>query len=122
MKNARILLIEDEPQNIQAVSAILKEQGYQTSVALNGQQGLDLLAHFRPDLILLDIMMPGLDGYEVCRRIKASKLWREIPVIFLTAMTDPNDIVNGFEAGAVDYVPKPFNAPELLARVNTHLQ
>jgi class 3 adenylate cyclase len=122
MKNSRILLIEDESHYIQAVSAILNEHGYQTSVATDGQKGLDLLDRFRPDLILLDIMMPGLDGYEVCRRIKASRAWRDIPVIFLTGMTDPLDIVNGFEAGAVDYVPKPFNAPELLARVRTHLE
>ena len=118
---SRILLIEDTPANIQAISAILKEQGYQISVATNGQQGLDLLARVRPDLILLDIMMPGIDGFETCRRIKASTAWREIPIIFLTAKTETADIVKGFEVGAVDYVAKPFNAHELLARVRTHL-
>ena len=119
--NSRILLIEDAPANIQALSAILKEQGYQISIATSGQQALELLARVRPDLILLDIMMPGIDGFETCRRIKASTTWREIPIIFLTAKTETADIVRGFEVGAVDYVAKPFNAHELLARVRTHL-
>jgi class 3 adenylate cyclase len=114
-------LIEDAPANIQALSAILKEQGYQVSVATSGQQALDLLARIRPDLILLDVMMPGIDGFETCRRIKASTAWREIPIIFLTAKTETADIVKGFEVGAVDYVAKPFNTHELLARVRTHL-
>jgi class 3 adenylate cyclase len=119
--SSRILLIEDAPANIQALSAVLKENGYQVSVATSGQQGLDFLKRMRPDLILLDVMMPGIDGYETSRRIKASSDWREIPLIFLTAKSGTEDIVRGFEAGAVDYVSKPFNAPELLARVRTHL-
>jgi adenylate cyclase len=118
---SRILLIEDALANIQTLSAVLKEQSYQVSVATSGQQALDLLERVRPDLILLDIMMPGIDGFETCRRIKASTLWREIPIIFLTAKTETADILRGFEAGAVDYVSKPFNTPELLARVRTHL-
>jgi class 3 adenylate cyclase len=119
--NSRILIVDDTPANVQVLSATLKEQGYQLSVALNGKQALDLLARVRPDLILLDVMMPELDGFETCRRIKASTAWREIPVIFLTARTEVDDIVKGFEVGAVDYVAKPFNTHELLARVNTHL-
>ena len=118
---SRILLVEDEPGNIQAVSAILKEQGYQISVATSGLQALEVLKRVRPDLILLDVMMPGIDGFETCLRIKASTDWREIPIIFLTAKTETADIVRGFEVGAVDYVAKPFNAHELLARVHTHL-
>ena len=118
---ARILIVEDTPANIQAVSAILKEQGFQISVATNGLQALEVLERVRPDLILLDIMMPEMDGFETCRRIKASTAWREIPIIFLTARAETADIVRGFELGAVDYVSKPFNAHELLARVNTHL-
>jgi class 3 adenylate cyclase len=118
---SRILLIEDAVANIQTLSAVLKEQGYQLNVATSGQQALDLLERVRPDLILLDIMMPGIDGFETCRRIKASTQWREIPIIFLTAKTDTADIVRGFEVGAVDYVAKPFNTHELLARVRTHL-
>ena len=118
---SRILVIEDEPANIQTLSTLLKERGYQINIATNGRQGLEVLERIRPDLILLDIMMPEIDGFETCRRIKASTAWREIPIIFLTAKTDTADIVRGFELGAVDYVAKPFNAHELLARVNTHL-
>jgi len=120
--SARILVIDDAPANIQALSAILKQEGYQISVATNGRQALEVLGRLRPDLILLDVMMPEMDGFETCRRIKASTHWREIPVIFLTAKTETADIVRGFELGAVDYVAKPFNAHELLARVKTHLE
>ncbi len=119
--NGRILIVEDTPANIQALSATLKEHGYQISVATNGRQALDVLGRVQPDLILLDVMMPEMDGFETCRRLKASEQWRAIPVIFLTAKTETADIVKGFELGAVDYVGKPFNAHELLARVNTHL-
>jgi len=118
---SRILIIEDEPANIAMLSEVLLTAGYHPSVATSGEQGLHLLEHARPDLILLDIMMPGIDGYETCRRIKASSQWRGIPVIFLTAKTETKDIVRGFEAGAVDYVAKPFHPRELLARVHTHL-
>jgi len=118
---SRILVIEDEPANIETLSALLKERGHQINIATNGRQALQVLERIRPDLILLDIMMPEMDGFETCRRIKASTAWREIPIIFLTAKADTADIVRGFELGAVDYVAKPFNAHELLARVNTHL-
>jgi adenylate cyclase len=117
----RILVVDDTPANIQALSAILKEKGYQISVATNGKQALGAVERVRPDLILLDVMMPEMDGFETCRQLKAAEQWRQIPVIFLTAKTDTADIVQGFELGAVDYVAKPFNAHELLARVNTHL-
>lgn len=117
----RILLVEDEPVNIQAVSGILKDQGYQVSVATSGQKALEVLTRVKPDLILLDVMMPGLDGFETCERIKATPELREIPIIFLTAKTGTEDIVKGFEVGAVDYVSKPFSGHELLARVRTHL-
>src|SRR5690349_12166050 len=97
---SRILVVEDEPMNIQALSAILKQQGYQISVATTGQQALDRLEQIRPDLILLDIMMPGMDGFETCQRIKAKPSSREIPVIFLTAKTETVDVVRGFSVGA----------------------
>src|SRR5215468_5513867 len=119
--NERILVVDDTPANIQTVAAILKGRGYQLSVATNGKQALEVLEKIQPDLILLDVMMPELDGFETCQRIKSAEAWRDIPVIFLTAKTDTADIVKGFEIGAVDYVGKPFNAHELLARVNTHL-
>ncbi|HVM50375.1 MAG TPA: adenylate/guanylate cyclase domain-containing protein [Candidatus Acidoferrum sp.] len=119
--NNRLLVVDDTPANIQALSAILKEKGYQISVATNGKQALEVVARIQPDLILLDVMMPEMDGFETCRRLKAAEQWRQIPVIFLTAKTETADLVQGFELGAVDYVAKPFNAHELLARVQTHL-
>ena len=91
------------------------------TVATDGRQALAALEQVRPDLILLDVVMPVMDGYEACQHIKSSPLWQHLPVIFLTSRTDPADIVRGFELGAVDYVRKPFNAHELLARVRTHL-
>ncbi len=119
--NSRILVVDDTPANIQSLAAILKEKGYQISVATNGKQALAAIDRVRPDLILLDVMMPEMDGFETCRHLKAAEQWRQIPVIFLTAKTETADIVKGFELGAVDYVAKPFNTHELLARVNTHL-
>jgi adenylate cyclase len=117
----RILVVDDTPANIRTVAAILRAEGYQLSAATHGRQALEALRRVRPDLILLDVSMPGLDGVETCRRIKDSEAWRDIPIIFLTAKTDTADIIRGFEAGAVDYVTKPFNAHELVARVNTHV-
>ena len=119
--DTRILIVDDTPANIQALAAILKSKGYQISAATNGRQAIEVLARMQPDLILLDVMMPEMDGFETCRRLKETEQWRDIPVIFLTAKTETADIVQGFELGAVDYVAKPFNAHELLARVNTHL-
>ena len=119
--DVRILIVDDTPANIQALAAILKSKGYQISAATNGRQALEVLPRMQPDLILLDVMMPEMDGFETCRRLKEAEEWRQIPVIFLTAKTETADIVQGFELGAVDYVAKPFNAHELLARVNTHL-
>ena len=119
--SARILIVDDTPANIQMLMAILKPQGYQLSVATNGRQALEVIEKVGPDLILMDVMMPDVDGYEACQQIKASARWRDLPVIFLTAKTDTADIVRGFDVGAVDYVGKPFNGHELLARVSTHL-
>jgi adenylate cyclase len=118
---ARILVVDDTPANIQTLAATLKPAGYQVVVATNGEQALEVMSRVVPDLILLDIMMPVMDGYEACARMKANPAWREIPVIFLTAKTDTADLVKAFELGAVDYVSKPFNTHELLARVQTHL-
>src|SRR6185436_9423697 len=119
--DTRILIVDDTPANIQSLAAILKSKGYLISAATNGKQALEVLARMQPDLILLDVMMPEMDGFETCRQLKAAEQWRHIPVIFLTAKTETADIVQGFELGAVDYVAKPFNTHELLARVNTHL-
>lgn len=119
--NFRILVVDDTPQNIQVLGTLLRREGYQINVARNGLQALDIVAKAPPDLILLDVMMPELDGFETCRRLKQNATTWDIPIIFLTARTETEDIVHGFEVGAVDYVTKPFNPPELLSRVHTHL-
>ena len=115
------LIVDDTPTNIGIISSVLKDS-FRTKVATNGEKALVLAsAGDRPDLILLDITMPGMDGYEVCRRLKANPATRGIPVIFLTAKTEADDEQQGFEVGAVDYIHKPFSAPIVLARVNTHI-
>lgn len=118
---SRVLIVDDTPKNIQVLGTVLKKENYQINVAQNGLQALDVVQKVKPDLILLDVMMPELDGFETCKRLKASDDTKEIPVIFLTAKTEQEDIIKGFELGAVDYVTKPFNSIELLARVHTHL-
>ncbi|WP_348698096.1 HD domain-containing phosphohydrolase [Duganella fentianensis] len=115
-----ILAIDDEPNNLNLLLQVMRDK-YRLVFANNGAKGLELAARIQPDLILLDIMMPGLDGYEVCRRLKADARVSHIPVIFLTAMTATEDEARGFDAGAVDYVQKPISVPILLRRVATHL-
>jgi len=115
------MIVDDTLKNIQVLGTILRQQGYQVNAAQNGLQALEMVKEVMPELILLDVMMPELDGYETCTRLKANDDTRDIPVIFLTAKVEPEDILKGFEVGAVDYVTKPFNAPELLQRVKTHL-
>jgi CheY-like chemotaxis protein len=116
-----ILLVDDAPANIQVAREILKET-YKTRVATSGAKALELVkADPPPDLILLDVMMPEMDGYEVCTKLKADAATCEIPVIFLTAKTESEDETKGFEVGAVDYIHKPFSPPVVLARVQTHL-
>src|SRR6202008_2021935 len=94
---------------------------YTAVVAQGGEEGVERAEFVRPDLILLDVMMPGMDGLETCRRLRASEITRDIPVIFMTALTDTSDKLAGFAAGAVDYVTKPLNGAEVLARIDTHL-
>jgi phosphoserine phosphatase RsbU/P len=116
-----VLLVDDAPANIQVVNSILKD-AYRIRVATNGPKALDLAkAAPAPDLILLDIVMPEMDGYEVCSRLKAAPETRDIPVIFLTGKTETDDETKGFEVGAVDYIHKPFSPPIVKARVQTHL-
>lgn len=117
-----ILLVDDEPDNLQVLGNILNQDAYEIAIATNGNQALAFAEGEQPDLILLDIMMPGLDGFEVCRQLKAAPRTAAIPIIFLTARAEPADIVQGITLGAVDYVTKPFNGAELLARVRTHLE
>ena len=116
-----LLLVDDDADNVQAVHAILKD-GYKIRVAMNGAKALDLAkVEPVPDLILLDVMMPDMDGYEVCRRLKADQTTRDIPVIFLTGKIEVADEAGGFEVGAVDYIHKPFSPVIVKARVRTQL-
>ena len=118
---ALILIVDDIARNLQVLGSILSENGFGVSVASSGQGALDAIQEQKPDVMLLDIQMPDMDGFEVCRRLKEDPKTRHIPVIFLTARTETDDIVRGFESGAVDYITKPFISQELLARVRTHL-
>ncbi|MFP4179311.1 MAG: diguanylate cyclase [Spirochaetaceae bacterium] len=117
-----ILVVDDNPQNIQLVATHLKSEGYRIAFSQHGVDALEKTAHKVFDLVLLDVMMPEIDGFEVCRRIKGRPDYRDVPILFLTAKTDKESIIEGFNAGAVDYVVKPFYGAELLARVRTHLQ
>jgi signal transduction histidine kinase len=119
---SRVLVVDDIPKNLQVVGTMLRNEGYEVMGATSGADALESVRVEVPDLILLDLMMPEMDGLEVCSRFKADPTIRRIPVIFLTASNEMEHLVKGFEAGAVDYVTKPFNAPELLARVRTHLE
>ena len=118
---ARILLVDDVMENIQIAGTILKEKGYRLNTARNGKQALEVVEMTIPDLILLDIMMPEMDGYECCDQLKKNERTKDIPIIFLTAITEAAKIVHGLEHGAVDYIIKPFNASELVSRIKTHL-
>lgn len=120
-ENERILIVDDTIKNLQVLGTILEREGYQINVAQNGTQAIELASKVKPDLILLDVMMPDLDGFEVCRHLKADPAVSHIPIVFLTARTETEDLIKGFELGAVDYVTKPFQATELLVRVRTHL-
>jgi two-component system, sensor histidine kinase and response regulator len=120
LNGIKVLIVDDTPANIDVLHNILNEQGFQIAVALSGEQGLSYAPQFNPDLILLDIMMPGIDGFETCKKLKSNKPTKDIPVIFLTAKADSEDIVKGFKLGAVDYITKPFQHDEVLVRIETH--
>ena len=121
-KNALILIVDDNPANIQLLGNNLRQEGVNISIATDGKRAIKITEKKMPDLILLDIMMPGMDGFEVCTILKSQENTRDIPIIFLTAKVGSEDILRGFELGAVDYITKPFNSHELIARVNTHLK
>ncbi len=117
-----ILIIDDNTTNIQVLVEHLQEHGFSTLVARNGEVGLKRAAFSHPNLIVLDVMMPGIDGFETCRRLKRDEQTREIPVIFMTAKDQVEDKVKGFKVGGVDFITKPFQEEEVLARLNTHLE
>jgi diguanylate cyclase (GGDEF)-like protein len=119
--NGSILIVDDNPSNLRTLIDYLEQCGFETSVATGGERALRQLELFQPDLILLDILMPDMNGFDTCRHLKSNEKTRDIPVIFMTALSDTISKVAGFEAGGVDYVAKPFQYEELLARINAHL-
>ncbi len=121
-KKPMVLIVDDVPKNLQVLGSLLGQIGCDIAAALNGRQALEISSKISPDLILLDVQMPELTGFEVCKRLKHSPKTKDIPVIFITAEAETDDVIKGFELGAVDYVTKPFIGIELLARVKTHLE
>lgn len=117
-----VLIVDDTPANLSVLLECLGQAGHRVLVAEDGEEALEQVALTPPDLILLDVMMPGIDGFETCRRLRANPATREIPVIFMTALTDTREKLAGFAAGGVDYITKPVQHEEALARVATHLQ
>lgn len=117
----KILVVDDIKKNIQVLGNVLGKEGYAVSYATDGAKALEMTRTDDFDLILLDVMMPGIDGFEVCRRLKENLKTQKIPILFLTAKSEQDDIVRGLQQGAVDYLTKPFNTAELLARVKTQM-
>ena len=120
-QQAKILIVDNDPTNLNVLLDYLHHLGYKVLIAPDGEQALRQVEHILPDLILLDVMMPGIDGFETCRRLKAQELTRDIPVIFMTALSDTEDKLKGFDVGGVDYITKPFQHKEVSVRVKTHL-
>jgi two-component system alkaline phosphatase synthesis response regulator PhoP len=121
-KSSRILIVDDNQQNCELLDAYLADEGYQIEMVYDGQQTLDAVARQQPDLILLDIMMPRLSGYEVCHRLKSSEETRTIPILMITALAEMSDIEKGIDAGADDFLTKPINKLELITRVRSLLR
>jgi two-component system sensor histidine kinase/response regulator len=116
-----VLVVDDNPNNLSVLVSLLREFGYKTLVAVDGESAIAQIAYAKPDIILLDVMMPGIDGFETCQRLKANPDSAEIPIIFMTALADTIDKVKGFNLGAVDYITKPFDHEEVMVRLKTHL-
>ncbi|MDJ0885149.1 MAG: response regulator, partial [Desulfobacterales bacterium] len=119
---SRILVVDDDPMNVKLVEGILKKEGYQSLKAFGGAEALEMVRHQRPDLVLLDVMMPGTDGYQVTRQLKADPVTAGIPIIMITALNGTEDKVRGLDCGADEFLTKPVNAAELLARVKSMLR
>jgi adenylate cyclase len=116
-----ILVVDDNPDNLDLLFFFLSDADFKVEVATNGKSALQMIDESQPDLILLDVMMPGIDGFEICRRLKANESSKDIPVIFMTALSETEDKVKGFSVGAVDYITKPVQEEVLKARITTHL-
>jgi signal transduction histidine kinase len=121
LKKIPILIVDDKPENLDILIAYLDTRGFTISVALNGKEAIEIAIEFMPDIILLDVMMIGINGFETCNQLKKNKKTENIPVIFMTALSETVDKVRGFEVGGVDYITKPFQQEEVLARINAHL-
>ncbi len=117
-----ILIVDDNPTNLEVLSESLSQAGFQIAIAIDGESALEQVSYHPPELILLDVMMPGIDGFETCRRLKENPNTYGIPVIFMTALSDSNNKIKGLSLGAVDYITKPFQYEEVLARVRVHLK
>ncbi len=122
MNRPRILIADDTPASLSLLSSVLEPQGYEILAVSSGKDALKIAERAKPDLVLLDVMMPGHDGFHVCRTLKAEEATRELPVIFITSRNDTESVLNGFRVGAVDYILKPFHAEEVITRVATHLK
>lgn len=120
--SSHVLIVDDVPENLHVLHDALEDYGYAVFVATSGERALQCAARDNPDIILLDALMPGLDGFEVCRRLKADRLTRSIPVVFMTGLAEAEHVLAGFRAGGSDYVTKPVRIHEVLARVDRHLQ
>lgn len=119
--NGIAMIVDDTPGNLALLSDTLSEAGYRVLVATDGLSALEQIAYLKPDIILLDIMMPGIDGFETCNRLKSSPATADIPVLFMTALSELDNLLRGFDEGAVDYIVKPIRPPEVLARVELQL-
>ena len=117
-----LLVVDDNPKNLQIVALILREVNFKIIIATDGKSAVDLVQRAKPDLVLMDVMMPGMDGFEACKIIKSDPANDNIPVIFLTALSEKVNTVKGLEAGGVDYMVKPFDKEELVTRIRTHLE
>ena len=122
LKNCEILIIDDTPENLKLLVSILRDQGYKVRPVPSGNMALKVINNFKPDLVLLDINMPGFNGYETCEKFKQIPDMQEVPVIFLSAMHETIDKLKAFRVGGIDYITKPYQVEEVLARVKTHLQ
>ena len=122
LMKAKILIADDVPANLNLLRETLESEGYQISGVPSGEIDLQVATRTIPDLILLDVVMKGIDGFETCQRLKADPSTADIPVIFITIKGEPEEIVNGFQVGGVDYITKPFTKEEVIVRVETHLK